>query len=86
MKIKIGSINTISKKSLVVEDRLECNTKRCQAISTRSINGHIKCKKNKMLRVLQDMEKLPNKYKIIKLPKGKTVSNENITIAAQKDI
>ena len=55
---------------------------------TKTVNkrGNKKCKRKRKVMVLEEIEKPPNKYKIIVSPKGSTDSKENITIAAQNDI
>ena len=50
------------------------------------MKGVIKCNKNNKDRVLEEIEKLPNKYNKISIPKGITDNKENITIEAQQDI
>lgn len=47
------------------------------------MKGVIKCNKNNKDKVLEEIEKLPNKYNKITKPNGTTDNNENITIEAQ---
>lgn len=65
------------------DDKDICKKFKCKTINTNKIKGDIKCNKNNNDKVLDEMEKLPNKYIINKLPKGKTDSKEKITIQAQ---
>ena len=69
-----------------MEDKLQWSWYKWTPTIKVKIKGLIKCKKNKIERVLDEIAKLPNKYKIIKFPYGRIDNKEKITIAAQYHI